>query len=336
MTPEKVVFIKGERMYFRPLEKEDLPRMQRWVNDPLIRPFIGNQWPMDAAAETEWFEKRDRGVPRSEIILAIVLNEGDRHIGNMGLHQIDWRNRSATTGAIIGERDCWGKKYGHESKELLLEYAFNTLGLHRINSLVLETNRRSYNCLISCGYREEGRRRHAMLVDGEWIDDVVMGILDKDWRERRKEVTGREERYRRTYENQTPITDGMEVLKLLITDLYDRRPLVSRLVSETVRKGRYGEYHREWYVWRSLHGTGWGPDDVPYETKYFLVATELGERLVKNGSVYPDGELHGGYYCISSFAERSAEKRMFEERAAAEAAKKSGGDPPKDPEPGRH
>lgn len=181
MQASRVMFLEGKRLYLRPVEKEDLSRCQRWVNDPDARRFVLSNWPMDAVAEEEWFDKLNRGVPRTRIALAIVLKERHRHIGVISLDGIDWRNRSATTGMVIGEAGCRSKGYGHEAKVLLLEYAFLTLGLHRINSTVLASNPRSLACLKKSGYVEEGCRRKSLFVGGEWVDEIVLGLLVEDW-----------------------------------------------------------------------------------------------------------------------------------------------------------
>ena len=189
MKTNAVTFLKGKRLYLRPLEAEDLDRCRLWINDPDLRRYILRQFPMDALNELRWHETRDRTSAPQDISLAIVLKKGDRHIGNMGLHRIDWINRNATTGAIIGEADCREKGYGAEAKELLLAYAFDTLGLHRISSNVLSTNPRSLAYLKKSGYREEGVLREHIFRDGRWIDDIQLGLLADEWHARRKSIT---------------------------------------------------------------------------------------------------------------------------------------------------
>jgi RimJ/RimL family protein N-acetyltransferase len=158
-TKQRVLFLEGKRLYLRPVEEGDLASFRRWMNDPDIRQFLLRQAPLDDVAERKWFEAMNRSTPPIDIVLGIVLKKGDRLIGDTGIHRIDWINRNGTTGAVIGEKDCWGKGYGSEAKELILSYAFDTLNLHRINSAVLSTNPRSLAYLQKCGYRIEGRRR---------------------------------------------------------------------------------------------------------------------------------------------------------------------------------
>jgi RimJ/RimL family protein N-acetyltransferase len=181
---QPIEFLRGDRLYLRPLEESDLPRCQRWINDPSVRRFLLPQRPMDFAAELAWWKNNDRDTLPRSLVLAIVLRDGHRHVGNTGLHAIDWINRMAETGTLIGEADCREKGYGSEAKELLLEYAFQTLNLHRINSHTMEFNARSAAYLRKTGYVEEGRLRQAYFRDGEYHDAIIFGLLREDWLKR--------------------------------------------------------------------------------------------------------------------------------------------------------
>jgi RimJ/RimL family protein N-acetyltransferase len=181
-THAPVKFLIGERLYLRPIEESDLTRCQRWINNPEVRQFIATQFPVDEIGERDWHTKRNRSVPPSSMTFAIILNDGDEHIGNMGLERIDWHNRSAITGTLIGDPQHRGKGYGSAAKMLLLGYCFDTLGLERVATKVLATNERSLRCQLKCGYKEEGRLRRTHFVAGRWCDTVILSILADEWR----------------------------------------------------------------------------------------------------------------------------------------------------------
>ena len=65
----------------------------------------------------------------------------------------------------------------------MLEYAFNVLKLHRLSVRVVEYNTRAIRAYQKCGFVVEGREREAAFVDGIWHDDVVMGIVDREYME---------------------------------------------------------------------------------------------------------------------------------------------------------
>ena len=177
MKQNKVVFLRGQKVTLRPLEKEDVEKISIWANDPEVTRFLSMTMPLTGGQEEGWIEslsKDDRN-----IVLAIEVD--GEHIGNMGIHGIDWVHRTATTGAMIGEKDYWGKGYGTDAKMILLDYAFNTLGLRKICSSVYEFNKRSLQYNLHCGYKVEGRKKKQLFTKGKYWDEIVLGLFKKDW-----------------------------------------------------------------------------------------------------------------------------------------------------------
>jgi RimJ/RimL family protein N-acetyltransferase len=175
----RVVFLKGRKVILRPPNKKtDLANCMRWINDPEVNYFLSVYIPQTEAMEEEWFD--GMGKDDKNIAFAIETLEG-RHIGNIGLHRINWKDRTATTGAVIGEKEFWGNGYGTDAKMLLLDFAFNTLGLEKVNSEVFEFNERSVNYSLKCGYVIEGRRRSQVFRHGRRWDIIQLGVLRKEW-----------------------------------------------------------------------------------------------------------------------------------------------------------
>ena len=102
-------------------------------------------------------------------------------VGNLGLHNIDWRCRSAEAGIFIGDKTRWNNGYGTEAMLLLLKHGFNTLNLNRIALDVYETNPRAVRCYEKAGFVNEGRKRQGMYKDGKYIDILQMSVLRDDW-----------------------------------------------------------------------------------------------------------------------------------------------------------
>jgi RimJ/RimL family protein N-acetyltransferase len=105
----------------------------------------------------------------------------DGYIGHIRLHSLVLDDKRAALAIGIDNPSCLGKGYGTEAVKLALSYAFRT-GLHRISLRVLASNARAIACYRKCGFIEEGREREAALVGGAWQDDIVMGILDREFR----------------------------------------------------------------------------------------------------------------------------------------------------------
>lgn len=176
----RVIFLKGRKTILRPMNKQtDIEKCLRWINDPEIRHFVKNIFPMTYADEEYWFDNMGRKKP-NDISFAIETLDGT-YIGNMGIHNINWKNGTFVTGAIIGEKEYWNKGYGTDAKMLLLDYAFNTLNLRKGVSTVIAYNKRSLNYSLHCGYKIEGVQKKQMFREGKYHDLLWLGLFKKDW-----------------------------------------------------------------------------------------------------------------------------------------------------------
>jgi len=172
-------FLEGDRIHLRPLDMGDLERCLRWMNDPELLQFLGRRTPMSREMETQWLAKQYQDERNTN--LAIVLKDGDRHIGNCGLDQVDCWDHNASFGIFIGEPDAREQGYGTEAAKLLLDYGFRQLNLHRIHLTVFSFNKRAQKAYEKAGFVVEGARREAYYRHGQYHDIVLMGILRSEW-----------------------------------------------------------------------------------------------------------------------------------------------------------
>jgi len=174
-------FLVGEKVYLRPMEKEDLAYMQKWSNDPETRSLIGECLPMGVEQNEKWFEKVDND--ESRIWFSLVLKEGNRVVGEAGLLRMfhPWRGTDLTL--IIGEKDVRGKGYGAEAMRLLLDYAFGYLNFHRVAIGVVGFNEKALRFYEKVGFKKEGIQRDGYYFNHRYHDFVMMCILEDEYRE---------------------------------------------------------------------------------------------------------------------------------------------------------
>lgn len=180
--------LEGTRVKLGPIKREYIDSFLKWFNDPEIIQYLAAYLPMTRMAEETWMENlKDRD---DTIRFSIVIPQEDgseKLIGNCGLHNIDWKNRVAEVGIVIGEKEFQGKGFGTEAMELLLEYAFNTVNLNRIELYTYSFNERAQKSYNKVGFVEEGRKRKFLWLKGKYHDAIIMGILAEDWNEKKKE-----------------------------------------------------------------------------------------------------------------------------------------------------
>ena len=100
-SEEPILNVVGERVALGPLREDLLPLYGRWINDFSTISMLGlPPAPVTAEKERDWHEGRSRA--ENDLMFTIYERENLRPIGNIGLHGLDHRNRSASFGNIIG------------------------------------------------------------------------------------------------------------------------------------------------------------------------------------------------------------------------------------------
>jgi ribosomal-protein-alanine N-acetyltransferase len=174
-------FLTGPRVYLRAVVDADLDGdYLGWLNDAEVTRFLETgRYPV--TRETlERYVARFRG-SADDVLFAIVERGSEAHIGNVTLNHINWIRRSADTGILIGRKDLWGKGYGFEAWSLAIAYAFTRLGLRRITAGAVDLNGGSIAALKKLGFIHEGTLRQHALVDGEYRDSLMFGLLREEF-----------------------------------------------------------------------------------------------------------------------------------------------------------
>ena len=103
-------------------------------------------------------------------------------VGFTFLHSHEPEDRRARFAIGLASPQLQGRGIGRAATMLVLGHAFTTMGLHRVDLRVLEFNTGAIACYDACGFVEEGRERESCLLDGQWYDDILMGVLEHEFR----------------------------------------------------------------------------------------------------------------------------------------------------------
>jgi RimJ/RimL family protein N-acetyltransferase len=176
--------IEGPRVVLRHHRPEDLPHVRRWYRDPeLARLTRYSLQPMSDDEVDRFFH--GRLMSPDAVAYAIDIRGTGRLIGLTTFSNLDPDNGSVLFHISIGEADAWGQGYGTEATQMMLELAFERIGLHRVGLSVFSFNERAIRSYRKAGFRLEGRAREAIVRDGEPFDELGMGILASEWRAQR-------------------------------------------------------------------------------------------------------------------------------------------------------
>ena len=175
--------LRGERVILRAPRETDVDDRLRHPIDPEEEDGYGSAW------RREWDGRRyhtreyltaDRG-PAAPGDYTWAVEYDGHSIGGAGL-RVDADQHCATYTVGLFVAAARGQGLGREVTRLVLAWAFDVLGVHRIQLEVLAGNHRAISCYLACGFRREGVRREAELYPDGWKDFIMMGVLRSEYR----------------------------------------------------------------------------------------------------------------------------------------------------------
>ena len=167
----------GKKCYLSPMDVNDAEKYTAWLNDLEITSYLT----LSASLISVEGERKFLENAAMEHHYAIVDSATEELIGNASLADINHLHGTAEIGLFIGKKDCWGKGYGTEVMELLLDYGFAKLNLHNITLHVYSFNERAIRCYEKVGFKPAGRLREAFTLNRKKHDILIMDILPDEF-----------------------------------------------------------------------------------------------------------------------------------------------------------
>jgi RimJ/RimL family protein N-acetyltransferase len=188
MPDFSLVRMETARLALRPLRDGDESAMFAIFSDPQVMRYWSSVPWTDIAQARQKIEADQAELPAGvHLRLALTLREGDATapsdyvIGNCSLFKLDASNRRGEIGYVI-RPDYGGKGLMHEALVALVDYAFETLDLNRLEADIDPRNIPSAKSLTRLGFAQEGLLRERWIVNGEVSDSALYGLLQGDWR----------------------------------------------------------------------------------------------------------------------------------------------------------
>ena len=182
---EGLPMLSGNRVTLRELRASDAPSLFAMLTTEEVSRFIS-----PPPTTVDGFERfiawtiRQRSAG-TYACFAVTLKGSDTAIGIFQLRELDPGFGTAEWGFAIGS-PFWGTGVFKEGAELMVHFAFETVGVHRLEARAAVRNGRGNGALRKMGAVQEGVLRKAFLKDGEYLDQVLWTILDEDWHATRK------------------------------------------------------------------------------------------------------------------------------------------------------
>jgi RimJ/RimL family protein N-acetyltransferase len=173
----KKIKIEGRKIYLRTLSERNATKEYcSWLNDPEVNKYLETR--EATIAELKNYIREKNKNPNC-LFLGIFFKKNNKHIGNIKLEPIDFKNRKATLGILIGDKNYWGKGIGKEATKLLINYAFQKLNLKEINLGVISANKRAISLYKKLGFKIYQVDKKSIQREGKFFDKILMSIKNE-------------------------------------------------------------------------------------------------------------------------------------------------------------
>jgi RimJ/RimL family protein N-acetyltransferase len=178
---ERLPVLAGRHVTLRQLKTSDAPSLFAMLTTEEVSRFISP--PPTSVQGFERFISWTHAQQRtgSYACFAVTVGDTDTAIGIFQLRQLESGFGSAEWGFAIGSA-FWGTGVFKEGAELMVNFAFDVVGVHRLEARAAVRNGRGNGALRKIGAVQEGVLRKSFLKDGEYLDQVLWTILEEDWR----------------------------------------------------------------------------------------------------------------------------------------------------------
>ena len=173
--------LKTDDLQLRPSNPTDAEGMFAMLSDPQSMKYWSDQPIPDLdAASRVLNEDLESDAKGNSMCWAITFNGQDKMIGKCILFQFSRDKHRAEIGYILN-REYWRQGLTYQALGAVIDFAFNTLKLHRIEADVDTQNTASIGLLEKLGFKREGLFRERWRVYDEWQDSLMLGLLKQDW-----------------------------------------------------------------------------------------------------------------------------------------------------------
>jgi len=177
-------FLIGEKVYLQSMDAglydNEYLDWVNWVNDDEIVDNMTTLYlPTTEEALRDYIKVNTN--KHNIAFFAIRLKENNDFIGTIKLGPIDWVNRKAYYGRLIGNKSCIGKGIGTEVVRLILRYGFKRLNLHWIGTGNFPNNIASIKSNEKAGLKKVAAIPNQIWSKGKYVDCVIMGITSEEY-----------------------------------------------------------------------------------------------------------------------------------------------------------
>lgn len=171
--------LKGEKVYLRALEPEDLDFVHEVENTEEFWEISATQAPYSRYMIKKYLENSHRDIYEVKQLRLVICDYEDKPVGLIDIFDLEPKDRRAAIGILIADPTERGKGYGSESLALISKYAFAHLALHQVYANITADNESSKILFENQGFKKVGVKKEWTLVKGKFKDEVLYQLINK-------------------------------------------------------------------------------------------------------------------------------------------------------------
>jgi ribosomal-protein-alanine N-acetyltransferase len=176
----KELYLKStDRIFLKNVSKKDINNIHEYASDPEVSFFIGWKLKNNIKETNSLVEKmisnQEKGTHQ---YASVVLKSTKKVIGNIMIFNYDEISNQAEIGYVFNKEN-WNKGYGTESLELLVDFAFDYLKIHKLVAKVVEVNVGSCKILEKNKFILEGKLRDHFRIEGKYYSGLLYGLINE-------------------------------------------------------------------------------------------------------------------------------------------------------------
>lgn len=174
-----MITLKGDNIYLRALEPEDLEFIHAIENDESIWEISNTQTPYSRFLIKQYLEHAHKDIFEVKQLRLVISNYKDVALGMIDLFDFDFKNRRAGVGILVKESSDRLKGYGKEALGLLINYVFTHLDLNQLYCNISEENEASIKLFESKGFEKIGLKKDWNYVNGSYKNEYLFQLINK-------------------------------------------------------------------------------------------------------------------------------------------------------------
>ena len=174
-----MITLKGEHIYLRALEPEDLEFIYEIENNEDIWEISNTQTPYSKYLIKQYLENAHKDIFEVKQLRLVISSYTNEALGMIDLFDFDFKNSRAGIGVLVKDSINRKKGFGKEALQILINYSFKHLNLHQLYCNISEDNQASIKLFTSQGFNEIGLKKDWNFTNGNFKNEYLFQLIKK-------------------------------------------------------------------------------------------------------------------------------------------------------------